>query len=113
MPAPILPVSSIPLPQAIRPAGQAAGGGFQDVLAGAIQRVESIGQNASSTVERFLAGEGEEFLIAGWIVLPDCGKVLIFVAKKEHLTEVGVGMSFNLRDTMQNGALKVQLHHHS
>ena len=60
MPAPILPVSSIPLPQAIRPAGQAAGGGFQDVLAGAIQRVESIGQNASSTVERFLAGEGEE-----------------------------------------------------
>jgi len=60
VPAPILPVSSIPLPQAIRPAGQAAGGGFQDVLAGAIQRVESIGQNASSTVERFLAGEGEE-----------------------------------------------------
>jgi len=60
VPAPILPISSITLPQAIRPAGQAAGGGFQDVLAGAIQRVESIGQNASSTVERFLAGEGEE-----------------------------------------------------
>ena len=49
------------LPQAIRPAGQRAGGGaFQDVLASAIQKVESIGQNASASVERFLAGEGEE-----------------------------------------------------
>ena len=62
MSAPILPSSGATLPQALRPAGQPAGGagGFQDVLSSAIQRVEAIGQNASLTVERFLAGEGEE-----------------------------------------------------
>jgi flagellar hook-basal body complex protein FliE len=63
MSAPILPISGATLPQAIRPAGQPAGGGtggFQDVLSSAIQKVEAIGQNASLSVERFLAGEGEE-----------------------------------------------------
>jgi flagellar hook-basal body complex protein FliE len=58
--SPILPISGATLPQAIRPAGQVAGGGFQDVLSNAIQKVESIGQNASTSVERFLSGEGEE-----------------------------------------------------
>jgi flagellar hook-basal body complex protein FliE len=61
MPGPILPISAPTLPSAIRPAGQPGGaGGFQDVLSSAIQNVESIGQNASSSVERFLSGEGEE-----------------------------------------------------
>jgi flagellar hook-basal body complex protein FliE len=61
MPAPILPISAPALPSTIRPAGQpGGGGGFQDVLSSAIQTVESIGQNASSSVERFLSGEGEE-----------------------------------------------------
>jgi flagellar hook-basal body complex protein FliE len=61
MSASILPISGVTLPQAIRPAGQSSGGdGFQDVLSSAIQKVESIGQNASASVERFLAGEGEE-----------------------------------------------------
>ena len=62
MSAPILPISGATLPQAIRPAGQPGGGagGFQDVLSSAIQKVEAIGQNASLSVERFLAGEGEE-----------------------------------------------------
>ena len=61
MPAPILPISGATLPQDIRPAGQPGGaGGFQDVLSSAIQKVESIGQNASASVERFLTGEGEE-----------------------------------------------------
>ena len=59
MSAPILPISGATLPQDIRPAGQPAGG-FQDVLSSAIQKVESIGQNASASVERFLTGEGEE-----------------------------------------------------
>lgn len=55
-------ISPAALPQAIRPAGQTSGaaGAFQDVLTNAIQKVESIGQNASTSVERFLAGEGEE-----------------------------------------------------
>ena len=61
MTAPILPSSGVPLPDAIRPAGQSGrGGAFQDVLASAIQSVESSGQNASASVERFLSGEGEE-----------------------------------------------------
>ena len=61
MSAPILPISSATLPQDILPAGQPAGaGGFQDVLSSAIQKVETVGQNASASVERFLSGEGEE-----------------------------------------------------
>ena len=48
MAAPILPISPVTLPEAIRPAGQMKGGAsFQDVF-------------ASASVERFLAGEGEE-----------------------------------------------------
>ena len=30
------------------------------MLSNAIQKIESIGQNASASVERFLSGEGEE-----------------------------------------------------
>ena len=58
-------ISGIPpiaAPQPVRPVGQSAGnaGAFQDVLSSAIQKVESIGQNASVSVERFLSGESEE-----------------------------------------------------
>jgi flagellar hook-basal body complex protein FliE len=61
MAAPILPIPGAALPQPIRPIGQtASGGGFQDVLAGAIQQVEAVQQNASQSVERFLSGDGEE-----------------------------------------------------
>jgi len=61
MAAPILPISGVALPEAIRPAGQAStASGFQDVFASAVQRVEAFGQNASASVERFLSGEGEE-----------------------------------------------------
>ena len=61
MAAPILPVSGITLPAAIKPAGQSsAGGGFQDVFSSAVKTVEAYGQNASASVERFLSGEGEE-----------------------------------------------------
>jgi flagellar hook-basal body complex protein FliE len=58
---PILPISRATLPQEILPAGQPGGaGGFQDVLSSAIQEVEAVGKNASTSVERFLSGEGEE-----------------------------------------------------
>ena len=61
MAAPILPISGVTLPGAIRPAGQShSNGAFQEVLSGAIQKVESFGQNASASVERFLSGENEE-----------------------------------------------------
>ena len=61
MSASILPISGAVLPQDIRPAGQpAGGGGFQDVLSSAIQKVEAIGQNATTSVEQFLSGEGGE-----------------------------------------------------
>jgi flagellar hook-basal body complex protein FliE len=61
MPAPIVPVSPAALPDSIRPAVEARGGSaFGEVLAGAIQNVESFGRNASASVERFLSGEGEE-----------------------------------------------------
>lgn len=62
MSLPILPVSSIALPDAIGPAaaGSTSGGAFQDVLTSAIQRVESLGNDASNSVQKFLSGEGEE-----------------------------------------------------
>jgi flagellar hook-basal body complex protein FliE len=60
MPAPILPVSGISIPEAIKPAGQSSAGGFQDVFSSAIKTVETYGQNASASIERFLSGEGEE-----------------------------------------------------
>jgi flagellar hook-basal body complex protein FliE len=61
MPAPILPVSSTTIADTIRPAGESNGsGGFKDVFASAVNQVESMGQEASASVERFLSGEGEE-----------------------------------------------------
>ena len=61
MTGPILPISSLAPASPIRPAGESAGGGaFQEVLTTAIQNVETFGQNASASVQRFLSGEGEE-----------------------------------------------------
>ena len=63
--APIAPISVPSLAdtglKTLSTSGNAAGsGGFQDVLATAIQNVESFGRDASASAERFLAGEGEE-----------------------------------------------------
>jgi flagellar hook-basal body complex protein FliE len=71
MPAPVFPyptapnsippIAAAPSPDAIRPAGESAsGGGFQEVFASAVRQVESMGQDASASVERFLAGDGED-----------------------------------------------------
>jgi flagellar hook-basal body complex protein FliE len=61
MPGPILPISAPILPSSIRPAGDPApGGGFQDVFSTAVNQVESMGQDASHSIERFLSGEGED-----------------------------------------------------
>jgi|SRR5579875_1874985 flagellar hook-basal body complex protein FliE len=59
--APILPANlSIPpvaAPSAAPPAPQ---GAFQSAFADAVAKVESFQQNAATSVERFLSGEGEE-----------------------------------------------------
>lgn len=60
MAAPILPVSSIALPETVRPAGAPRGGGFGDVFASAVNAVEGANHTASETVQQFLAGEGAE-----------------------------------------------------
>jgi flagellar hook-basal body complex protein FliE len=57
----ILPISPAALPEAIRPAGQMKGGrAFQDVFASAVQNVEAARNTATTSVENFLSGEGEE-----------------------------------------------------
>ena len=54
-------ISSAALPEAPKPSGQARSGeGFQDVFAAAIRSVEASRSEASASVGRFLAGEGEE-----------------------------------------------------
>ncbi len=61
MAAPISPISGAGISFPVAPATEARGGGdFQNMLLGAIQGVEAVGQNASSAVSRFLSGEGEE-----------------------------------------------------
>jgi flagellar hook-basal body complex protein FliE len=62
MSAPILPISGVSLPDPIRPAAQSqsGGGAFQDVFASAIQSVEAFGQDAATSAQKFLSGEGEE-----------------------------------------------------
>jgi flagellar hook-basal body complex protein FliE len=64
MAAPISSISSSVAASPIRlpslESGSKGPGTFQDVLAGAIQNVESFGRDASASVERTLSGEGEE-----------------------------------------------------
>ena len=57
---PILPISPVTPLGTGAPAGARSGGAFRDALAGAIREVEGLGQEASSSVERFLNGDGEE-----------------------------------------------------
>jgi len=59
--AAISPISAPILPGAIRPAGETAPGtGFQDVFTSAVGQVETMRQQASASVEKFLSGEGED-----------------------------------------------------
>lgn len=61
MPSPITPISAPALPGSVKPAGESpAGDGFRDIFSSAVGQVESLRQNASSAVERFLSGDGED-----------------------------------------------------
>ncbi len=63
---PILPIHTsitpIQAPPVSAPSGPATPGGsaFQSALSDAIQKVEGFGQNATSSINNFLSGEGEE-----------------------------------------------------
>jgi flagellar hook-basal body complex protein FliE len=58
----ILPISAPSLAAIPAASGSAAssGGAFQEAFSSAIQTVEKFGQNASTSVEQFLSGEGED-----------------------------------------------------
>ena len=62
MSLPILPISGpAQIPDLISPAGVSGGAGaFKDVFAAAIESVQSSGNQAAASAERFLSGEGEE-----------------------------------------------------
>ncbi len=61
MPSPISPISGSLAPAPIQlPASQRPSGPFQNVLEGAIARVEGLRQDAGASVQRFLSGDGEE-----------------------------------------------------
>lgn len=63
MSSPISPIRAVPLPDLNAPnsAGLSGGGGdFQSLLANAIGGVERLRGDAGKTVQRFLAGDGEE-----------------------------------------------------
>jgi flagellar hook-basal body complex protein FliE len=55
---PGLPSADIRMPDAIRPSGDA--GDFSSMLSNAIGGVERLNSDAGKSVERFLAGDGEE-----------------------------------------------------
>ena len=63
MAAPITPVNfvpSIPQPARVNPGAGAQPGAFQAMLTESVQSVQQISGNAQATIDRFLAGEGEE-----------------------------------------------------
>ena len=57
----INPISAPPSPGSVKPAGETpSGDGFQDIFSSAVGQVESFRQNASTAVEKFLSGDGED-----------------------------------------------------
>ena len=65
----ISPIGSVPNLTAVQPLGQSSRPGeFQNVLNGAIQTIESASSDASTAVQKFLTGEGEELHTAALAV---------------------------------------------
>ncbi len=54
------PITAPALADPLGKAAQPAAGGFQEVFASAVQKVEAFGQNASQSVQNLLSGEGGE-----------------------------------------------------
>ncbi len=57
-----------------------------------------------------LTRQVEELLVARGIVFADGGKLVVFVAEKQHLPEVLLRMALDHRDAIQDGPLEVELH---
>ena len=60
MVSPILPISAPALVEPLHVGGGTGGADFGQVFSSAIRSVEGAGQQAQSSVERFLTGEGED-----------------------------------------------------
>jgi flagellar hook-basal body complex protein FliE len=63
MTAPILPPGAVPMAPIAAPAAphsEGSGAAFQSVFTDALAKVEAFQRNATASVDRFLAGEGEE-----------------------------------------------------
>ena len=60
-----------------------------------------------------LPGKTEELFIACRVALAHGREVLILVAQKQDLTEVLLGICFNLRHAIEDGAFEVELHHYA
>jgi flagellar hook-basal body complex protein FliE len=61
MPAPISAIGSLPGLEPLRPLTQTgAPGDFQKVLDGTIQKLQSVQDDASDAVQKFMTGENEE-----------------------------------------------------
>jgi hypothetical protein len=58
-----------------------------------------------------LSGEAEKLLVSSRFVLANGDEVLVFVTKEQGLAEVLIRMRFDHRDAIENGALKIELHH--
>jgi flagellar hook-basal body complex protein FliE len=61
MPVPVSAISSISSLQPLQPLAQAGKPGeFQNILEGTIQKLESVNNDATDAVQKFLTGENEE-----------------------------------------------------
>jgi flagellar hook-basal body complex protein FliE len=57
----VAPIPAVAAPAGVTPASATPGGtSFQSALNDAVQMVENFSQNASSSINSFLSGEGEE-----------------------------------------------------
>src|SRR5258707_5926636 len=74
------------------------------------QRADALGGDDGDAFR--LARQAEEFLVAGGIAFANGCKVLVFVAKEENLPEILLGVSLDFRNAIEDGALKIELHHH-
>jgi flagellar hook-basal body complex protein FliE len=57
---PNIPIPSLPSVGGAESAGSSGGGAFQSIFSDAISKVESFQNNADTSVNNFLSGEGEE-----------------------------------------------------